>query len=94
MAQIKYIDTDGDKSRILPKGYFGMDDYPAGNDVGRVYISTGVENMPLAKKAEIGQLNTALDTKANKTEVFTKEEVNEKLEAVSANALAYAVALG
>lgn len=94
MAQIKYMDTDGDKSRVLPKGSFGMDDYPAGNDVGRVYISTGAENTALAKKTEIDQLNTALGTKANKTDVFTKVEVNEKLEAVSANALAFAVALG
>lgn len=75
MGQIKYIDTDGDKSRILPKGSFGMDDYPAGNDVGRVYISTGAENIPLAKKTETDQLK--LD-----------------IEAVSANALAFAVALG
>lgn len=94
MAQIKYIDTDGDKSRLLPFGHFGLDNYPSGNDVGRVYIGTGSENMPLAKKAEVDQLNTALGTKANKTDVFTKEEVNAKLETVSANAIAFAVALG
>lgn len=75
MAQIKYMDTDGDKSRILPKGSFGMDDYPAGNDVGRVYISTGAENIPLAKKTETDQLKLSV-------------------EEVSANALAFAVALG
>lgn len=75
MAQIKYMDTDGDKSRILPKGSFGMDDYPAGNDVGRVYISTGAENIPLAKKIETDQLKL-------------------NVEEVSANALAFAVALG
>ena len=78
MSRIEYVDTDGDKSRLLPFRYFGLDNDLSGNDVGRVYIGTGTDNIALAKKTEIYQLSTALGTKANKTEVFTKVEVNEK----------------
>lgn len=53
MSQIKYVDTDGDKSRLLPFRYFGLDNYPAGGDIGRVYVGTGSENIPLAKKSDV-----------------------------------------
>ena len=87
MSQIKYVDTDGDKSRLLPFRYFGLDNYPSGNDVGRVYIGTGSENIPLAKKAEV-------DLKADKSTTYTKTEVDTKLDEVTSSALAFAIALG
>jgi hypothetical protein len=53
MSTIKYVDTDGNKSALLPKGTFGYDDFQLGGDKGRVYIGTGEENLPLAKKSEL-----------------------------------------
>jgi hypothetical protein len=53
MSTIKYIDTDGNKSALLPKGTFGYDDFQLGGDKGRVYVGTGEENLPLAKKSEL-----------------------------------------
>ena len=68
MSQIKYVDTDGDKSRLLPFRYFGLDNYPSGNDVGRVYVGTGSENIPLAKKAEVTALaNNTVKLTGNQT---------------------------
>ena len=52
MSLIVKRDTDGVKP-LLQVGEFGYDNYPAGGDVGRVYIGTGSENIPLAKKAEM-----------------------------------------
>ena len=61
MSQIKYVDTDGDKSRLLPFRYFGLDNYPAGGDIGRVYVGTGTENIPLAKKSELSTIDEKAD---------------------------------
>ena len=36
-------DKDGFKP-LLQTGEFGYDNYPAGGDVGRVYVGTGSEN--------------------------------------------------
>lgn len=58
--RISKHDLDGVKP-LLQTGEFGYDNYPAGGDSGRVYVGTGSENIPLAKKAE-------LNAKANKTD--------------------------
>lgn len=49
MSKILKHDTDGTKP-LLQKGEFGYDDYSAGGDEGRVWIGTGVKNIPLADK--------------------------------------------
>ena len=46
---------------LLQAGELGYDNYPAGGDSGRVYVGTGSENIPLAKKAEM----LAVDGKAD-----------------------------
>lgn len=81
MSQIKYVDTDGDKSRLLPFRYFGLDNNPAGGDVGRVYVGTGSENIPLAKKAEVTALanevantNGRIDTLGNTVVQLTGDQ--------------------
>ena len=51
-------DLDGVKP-LLQVGEFGYDNYPAGGDVGRVYIGTGTENIPLAKKSEVDALDNS-----------------------------------
>ena len=48
-------DSNGVKP-LLQVGEFGYDNYPAGGDVGRVYIGTGNENVPLAKKEEVDEI--------------------------------------
>ena len=53
-------DSNGVKP-LLQTGEFGYDNYPAGGDSGRVYVGTGSENIPLAKKAEM----LAVDGKAD-----------------------------
>jgi hypothetical protein len=53
MSTIKYVDTDGNKSALLPKGTFGYDDFQLGGDEGRVYVGTGADNVALAKKDEV-----------------------------------------
>ncbi len=60
MSLIIKRDTDGVKP-LLQTGEFGYDNYPAGGDSGRVYVGTGSENIPLAKKAEM----LAVDGKAD-----------------------------
>lgn len=45
-------DKDGVKP-LLQTGELGYDNYPAGGDSGRVYVGTGTENIPLAKKSEV-----------------------------------------
>ena len=52
MSIINRQDKDGVKP-LLQVGEFGYDNYPAGGDVGRVYIGTGTENIQIAKKADI-----------------------------------------
>ena len=50
--RINRQDTDGVKP-LLGLGELGLDNYPAGNDVGRVYVGTGTENIAVAKKSEV-----------------------------------------
>ena len=45
-------DSNGVKP-LLQVGEFGYDNYPAGGDVGRVYIGTGTENIQIAKRVDI-----------------------------------------
>ena len=49
-------DLDGVKP-LLQVGEFGYDNYPAGGDSGRVYVGTGSEDIPLAKKSEVDALD-------------------------------------
>ena len=60
MSIIVKQDTNGTKP-LLQTGELGYDNYPAGDDSGRVYVGTGSENIPLAKKAEM----LAVDGKAD-----------------------------
>ena len=60
MSLITRQDTNGVKP-LLQTGELGYDNYPAGGDSGRVYVGTGSENIPLAKKAEM----LAVDGKAD-----------------------------
>ena len=48
-------DTDGIKP-LLQVGELGYDNFPAGGDEGRVYVGTGNENVPLAKKEEVDEI--------------------------------------
>lgn len=52
VMRINKHDTNGIKP-LLGKGELGYDDYDVGGDFGRVYVGTGSENIPLAKKSEI-----------------------------------------
>lgn len=58
--RINKHDTNGTKP-LLGKGELGYDDYAAGGDTGRVYVGTGTENIPVAKKIEVD----AVDGKAD-----------------------------
>ena len=60
MSKIIKVDTNGIKP-LLDMRELGYDNYPAGGDVGRVYVGTGTANIALAKKTEV----TAVDTKAD-----------------------------
>ena len=51
-------DSNGVKP-LLQVGEFGYDKYPAGGDEGRVYVGTGTENIPLAKKSEVDALDNS-----------------------------------
>lgn len=44
---------------LLQTGELGYDNYPAGGDEGRVYVGTGTENIPLAKKSEVDALDNS-----------------------------------
>ena len=48
-------DLDGVKP-LLQTGELGYDNYPAGGDNGRLYVGTGTENIPMAKKSEVDAL--------------------------------------
>ena len=48
-------DLDGFKP-LLQTGELGYDNYPAGGDAGRVFVGTGTENVPLAKKEEVDEI--------------------------------------
>lgn len=77
-------DTNGIKP-LLQTGELGYDNYPAGGDVGRVYVGTGTENIQLAKKADISDY------------AYSKEEVYAQINAIqndiNSNAVAMAIAL-
>lgn len=60
MSKIIKVDTNGVKP-LLDMRELGYDNYPAGGDVGRVYVGTGSENIALAKKVEV----TAVDIKSD-----------------------------
>lgn len=48
-------DSNGVKP-LLQTGELGYDNYPAGGDAGRVFVGTGTENVPLAKKEEVDKI--------------------------------------
>lgn len=77
MATITKRDTDGVRG-LLPKAEFGYDDYPAGGDAGRVYIGTGTEDIPLAKKAEV-------DAIVNDGTILRDADVGVQVQAYYAN---------
>ena len=58
MSLITRQDSNGVKP-LLQTGEFGYDNYPAGGDEGRVYVGTGSENIPLAKKSEVDALENS-----------------------------------
>lgn len=58
MSLIIKRDSNGVKP-LLQTGEFGYDNYPAGGDEGRVYVGTGTENIPLAKKSEVDALDNS-----------------------------------
>ena len=58
MSLITRQDQNGVKP-LLQTGEFGYDNYPAGGDSGRVYVGTGSENIPLAKKSEVDALDNS-----------------------------------
>ena len=59
--RINKHDTQGTKP-LLSKGELGYDDYQAGGDTGRVYVGTGTENIPVAKKIEVDAVDDKADT--------------------------------
>ena len=61
---INKVDTNGVKP-LLGMGEFGYDNYSTGGDEGRVYVGTGAENIPLAKKSELVFRNQALTLEEN-----------------------------
>lgn len=61
MSRIEKQDTQGTKP-LLSTGELGYDNYPAGGDVGRVYVGTGTENIGLAKKTEVMAVDGKADT--------------------------------
>lgn len=58
MSLIVKQDKNGVKP-LLQTGELGYDNYPAGGDEGRVYVGTGTENIPLAKKSEVDALDNS-----------------------------------
>lgn len=57
MGYINKKDTNGLKP-LLQEGELGYDKYPAGGDEGRMYVGTGSENIAIAKKSEVDNLDT------------------------------------
>ena len=77
MSLIVKRDTNGVKP-LLQTGEFGYDNYPAGGDDGRVYVGTGSENIPLAKKAEMLAVDGKADVhiaRVDNPHVVTKAQV-------------------
>lgn len=61
MSKIVKQDSNGVKP-LLEVGELGYDNYPAGGDVGRVYVGTGSSNVMLAKKTEVVAVDGKVDT--------------------------------
>ena len=61
MSIISKQDSNGTKPLLLT-GELGYDNYPAGGDVGRVFVGTGTENIGLAKKTEVMAVDGKADT--------------------------------
>ena len=59
--RINRQDTNGVKP-LLQVGELGYDNYPSGGDIGRVYVGTGSENIPQAKKSEVVTVDGKIDT--------------------------------
>ena len=84
-------DSNGVKP-LLQTGELGYDNYPAGGDVGRVYVGTGTENLQLAKRSDISDYAYSKDeidliiTGDINNSYYTKPEVDAK-------AIAMAIAL-
>ena len=76
MSKITRQDSNGVKP-LLGTGELGYDNYPAGGDAGRVFVGTGTENIPLAKKEEV-----ALKLDSNK---YTAMDVLNKIKTVDGN---------
>ena len=77
MSLIVKRDTNGVKP-LLQTGELGYDNYPAGGDDGRVYVGTGSENIPLAKKAEMLAVDGKADVhiaRVDNPHAVTKEQV-------------------
>ena len=77
MSLITRQDSNGVKP-LLQSGELGYDNYPAGGDSGRVYVGTGSENIPLAKKAEISAVDEKADVhiaRVDNPHGVTKEQV-------------------
>lgn len=60
-------DTSGSKP-LLEVGELGYDNYPAGGDIGRVYVGTGSSNVMLAKKTEVVDVDGKVDTHIDRTD--------------------------
>ena len=71
MSRINKIDSDGVKP-LLGIGELGLDNYLEGNDVGRVYVGTGTENIAVAKKSEVVEKDS--DTGSAKVPAGTTAE--------------------
>ena len=77
MSKITKQDTNGIKP-LLDTGEFGYDNYLAGGDSGRVYVGTGTENIPVAKKVEVDAVEGKADThiaRVDNPHVVTKTQV-------------------
>lgn len=82
MSVITRQDTNGIKP-LLQVGELGYDNYPAGGDAGRVFVGTGSENVPLAKKADISDY------------AYSKEEINSiVVDGTVDTAIVMSIALG
>ena len=61
MSIIVKQDTNGVKP-LLQVGELGYDNFPAGGDVGRVWVGTGTSNIAQAKKSEVTAVDSKVDT--------------------------------
>lgn len=61
MSIITRQDTNGVKP-LLQVGELGYDNYPTGGDEGRVYVGTGTSNIAQAKKSEVMDVDSKVDT--------------------------------